>query len=47
MGGVWERQIRTARNVLSVLLDQSGGQLNDESLRTLMTEVEAIVNSRP
>lgn len=47
MGGVWERQIRTARNVLSVLLDQCGSQLNDESLQTLMTEVEAVVNSRP
>ena len=39
MGGVWERQIRTARNVLSVLLDQYGSQLNDESLQTFMTEV--------
>ena len=29
MGGVWERQIRTARNLLSVLLDQCGSQLND------------------
>lgn len=47
MGGVWERQIRTARNVLSVLLDQCGSQLNDESLQTFMTEVEAVVNSRP
>ena len=47
MGGVWERQIRTARNVISALLDQCGSQLNDESLRTLMSEVEAIVNSRP
>ena len=47
MGGVWERQIRTARNVLSVLLDQCGSQLNEESLQTFMTEVEAVVNSRP
>ena len=47
MGGVWERQIRTARNVLSVLLDQCGNQLNDESLQTFMTEAEAVVNSRP
>lgn len=36
-----------ARNVLSVLLDQCGSQLNDESLQTFMTEVEAVVNSRP
>ena len=47
MGGVWERQIRTARNVLSILLDRCGSQLNDESLQTFMTEVEAVVNSRP
>lgn len=47
MGGIWERQIRTARNVLAVLLDQCGTQLDDESLRTLITEAEAVVNSRP
>ncbi|KAK3724979.1 hypothetical protein QZH41_017459, partial [Actinostola sp. cb2023] len=47
MGGVWERQIRTVRNVLSSLLQSNGAQLDDESLRTLMCEVEAIVNSRP
>lgn len=46
MGGIWERQIRTACNVLSVLLDQCGSQLNDESLQTFMTEVEAVVNSQ-
>lgn len=33
--------------MLSVLLDQCGGQLNDESLQTLMTEVKAVVNSQP
>ena len=47
MGGIWECQIRTARNVLAVLLDQCGTQLDDESLRTVMTEAEAILNSRP
>ena len=47
MGGVWERQIRSARNVLSSLLQKNGKQLDDESLRTLMCEAEAIVNSRP
>jgi hypothetical protein len=47
MGGVWERQIRTARSVLSALLESNGSQLDDESLRTLMCETEAIVNSRP
>ena len=34
MGGVWERQIRTVRSVLSPLLDNHGSQLDDESLRT-------------
>ncbi|KAK3721854.1 hypothetical protein QZH41_002277 [Actinostola sp. cb2023] len=47
MGGAWERQIRTVRNVLSSLLQDNGAQLDDESLRTLMCEAEAIVNSRP
>ena len=47
MGGVWERQIRTVRNVLSSLLMDHGARLNDEALRTLFVEVEAIVNSRP
>ena len=40
MGGVWERQIRTIRKVLS-------NRLDDESLRTLLCKVEAIMNSRP
>ena len=47
MGGVWERQIRSVRNVLSSLLKEHASRLNDESLRTLLVEVEAIVNSRP
>ena len=49
VGGIWKRQIRTARNVLAVLVDQGGTQLDDESLRTFMaeTEAEAVVNSRP
>ena len=47
MGGVWERQIRTVRNVLTRLLQQLGSQLDDESLRTVFCEVTAIVNSRP
>ena len=47
MGGVWERQIRSVRGVLSALLDSNGAQLDDESLSTLMCEAEAIVNSRP
>jgi hypothetical protein len=47
MGGIWERQIKTVRNVLNVLLYQNGCQLNDESLFTFMCEAESIVNSRP
>ena len=47
MGGVWERQIRSVRNVLSSLLHLHGTQLDDDSLRTFMCEAAAIVNSRP
>ena len=47
MGGVWERQIRTVRNVLSSLLKEHSGRLDDEALQTLLCESEAIVNSRP
>ena len=45
MGRVWERQIHTVRSVLTGLLQNHASQLDDESLRTLMIEVEAIVNS--
>ncbi len=47
MGGVWERLIRTVRAVLNALLVNHGTQLDDESLRTLLTEAESVVNSRP
>ena len=47
IGGVWERQIRSVRNVLLVLLENNGNQLDDESLSTFMCEAEAIINSRP
>ena len=47
MGGAWERQIRTVRNVLASLLAQHVAQLDDETLRTFMVEAEAIVNCRP
>ena len=47
MGGSWERLIRTVRSVLSVLLQEHGSQLGDEALRTLMTEAENAINSRP
>ena len=47
MGGAWERQIRTVRNVLATLLTQHAAQLDDETLKTFMVEAEAIVNCRP
>ena len=47
IGGVWERQIRSVRNVLSVLLENNRNQLDDESFSTFMCEAEAIINSRP
>ena len=46
-GGVWERQIRTVRNVLRSTIDLCPGRLDDASLRTLFYEAMAIVNSRP
>ena len=46
-GGVWERQIRTIRSVLSALLEKSASCLDGESFHTLICETEAIVNSRP
>ena len=47
MGGVWERQIRTVRRILATLLHEPTGCLDDESLHTLLCEVESIINSRP
>ena len=46
MGGVWERQVRSVKTILMSMLKGYVGRLNDESLRTLLVEVEAIVNSR-
>ena len=45
MGGVWERQIRSARAILASMLKTHGKTLDDESLLTLITEVEGILNS--
>ncbi len=47
MGGVWERQIRTVRAILQSQLKDKAHLLDDETLHTLLVEVEAIVNSRP
>ena len=40
MGGVWERQIRSARTLLMSLLHTHRKSLNDESLRTLLGIVD-------
>ena len=47
MGGVWECQIQSARAILNFLMNTHGSSLTDESLQTLLVEVEAIINSRP
>ena len=46
-GGVWERQIQSARRILEGLLSTHSGSLNDESFRTLLCEAEAVINARP
>ena len=47
MGGVWERQVRSARAILSSLLSTRGKSLDKESLLTLVAKTEGILNSRP
>ena len=46
-GGVWERQIRSVRKVLSAISREHLVQLNDESFWAVLAEAECIVNSRP
>lgn len=46
-GGVWERLIRSARRILNGLLTSPGVTLTTSSLRTLLYEVMAVMNSRP
>ncbi|CAB4026549.1 PREDICTED: uncharacterized protein LOC102803299 [Paramuricea clavata] len=44
-GGVWERMIRSIRKILrSLMTDQL---VNDETLATILAEVEKILNNRP
>ena len=45
MGGVRKRQIRSVRKILESLLKTHGASLSNESLQTLLVEVEAMVNS--
>ena len=47
MAGVWKRQIRSARVILSSLLSSHGKLLDEESLLTLVAETEGILNSQP
>ena len=47
MGGIWERQIRSVRNILTSLMKSHFAVLNNEAFVTLVKEVEGIVNSRP
>ena len=47
MSGAWERLIRSVRSILATLLFQHSSQLDDESLRTFLCEVSAVINSRP
>ena len=46
-GGFYEREIRSVRKVLTALMTEQTNKLTDESLTTLMCEVEAILNNRP
>ena len=47
MGQVSKKQIPSARTILPSLIRTQRMSLSEESLSTLFTEVEAIVNSRP
>ncbi|XP_055548556.1 uncharacterized protein LOC129732079 [Wyeomyia smithii] len=45
MGGVWERLVRSVKEVLDTLND--GKRLTDEILHTSVTAAEDLINSRP
>ncbi|XP_062557895.1 uncharacterized protein LOC134222751 [Armigeres subalbatus] len=45
MGGVWERLVRSVKELLTVFND--GRRLTDEILQTVLVEAEDIINSRP
>ena len=44
-GGVWERLVQSAKRALQVVLGSRG--VNEEVLRTLICEVEFLLNGRP
>jgi hypothetical protein len=43
-GGVWERMIRSVRRIMASMLKD---RLSDETLHTILCEVEFIINNRP
>ena len=45
MGGAWERMVQTVKRSLKIILKEQ--LVNDFTLMTVFTEVEALVNSRP
>ncbi len=46
-GGIWEREIKTVKQVLNSMISEQNIKLKDEALHTLMCEVEFILNNRP
>ena len=44
-GGVWERQIRSIRNVMNGLIREHGNRVDEESLRTFLCEAEYTINN--
>jgi len=46
-GGIWKRQIKTIKGILTTMLCEASCRLNTSSLRTLLYEVSSIISSRP
>ena len=45
--GVWERQIRSIRNVMNALIKEHGTYMDEETLTAFLFEAKATVNNRP
>lgn len=43
MGGIWERQIRTVRSILTAMLDKSSNRLDTTSLRTFLRQWQSSI----